>query len=824
MHSIMALSSYPSFVKIDNLSNFSQIFEFQKELDEDYGDKKQIFFDSSSVISMAAGLTDMFHGKFRNSFYKDPQTLLLSCVYQGWLGPIYLLPPHLQEFIDKRDSSRLFPPRFNKKLIDEIWLELKLDYLAELKMNYAEDKLDKIQDFYKYENIKKDAIDYFKLIYLTKDSFWKERISHLLASKNPLLKITQFPEYNLNKILHQDSLFKRIKSSLDVVRPYRPKNNYIDGIALCFLQELLSTHSSSIGGKSSTPIPLFFTDDKAISEVVKKISEEEIDGIFPFIYEGRSGKNLIVQDANFFLVDAVFQKGRGMDLFKEFDDFIEQFWEWAEDSSSVQTMEKHTEHSDELKKETQDTVFLKFLKHWWDNNGLEHIKHITHDHYENEKELSKIDEQFEETEKRFREDLKRVNVQMGKTKEIFDILKDAYDELRSLKADFKKKFPDRHNLSYNPYDEFSTRFSFSLDCCERVQKLLIDLNRSIDEKTESFEDVRADIITDLLASVNEEDLHQLTQLQKKPMDKQNKEQRNKINLYAALGLLWTLEKFTLLEKICEIIRNKYSSIDTKNVYPDYQVAILHAAAILRNPLDDDIFKVKKILACIESKFAKDKYPVWINLSYGYYLLWKQKISQHVIPELLHPKDVSVNMDKLVLSYFKNGRDYIKKAVKYLEIELNKKDKKEDKGSTKKALRYRRFYYALNNYVYFEVMSLSSQAFEELELGRYVRMLEEAPEKGLGQARYRDTLARYYQRKAALYIIKENFNLEKLPEYQNLIERSINLVKTAVEEAKKSGLDDLPIFENLENELLNSMSGSEGIKYLQKLKDARANAL
>lgn len=808
------------FVKIDTLTRFTKIFEFQKELDKEYGSNKQIFFDSSSLISMVAGLNDMFRlHTFRSDTFHSTRTLLLAFVYQGWLGPIHLLPPHLQEFIEQRKKNiRLFPEGTDEEndLITAIWQKLDLDPLV---IDTIKKDKGLLKEFYKYEHLKNRSVDYLKLIYLTQDANWSNRLTRILRTRRPILKISPFPDYEIHKILSNNQLFTRLKKELDVERRIKPKNNYIDAIALCLLQQLLDIQQSS--SDTSLPIPLFFADDGAISKVVNRVSKEKIEGVYPFIYHGKCGPNLIVQEADFFLIDAIFQDGRNQKSFKKFDDFVNQFRQWAEDSGSVRSFENHKEHSLPLKRKNEDIVFLKFVKHWFDKKGLESIKNAIETYYESEKDIkvAEIGKDLEEAKEHFEKEIHQVNHQVNQMQKIFDILSESYDSFQNLKADFNKKFPNRNNINFNAFNEFATRFSFSSNCCRRVTELIRNLHVHSEEQEndDSFEDVKADIITDLLTATNLDDLAPSKKIEGKNVIDTSKE---KINLYAALGLLWTLEKYTLLENICEIIRKEYSEIYYNDYYPDYQVAILHAAAILKNPLNHDLKKAVTILKCVEDKFAKKNYQVWISLSYLYYLLWKEANDKHAIPELQFESfDPKKQKFIKINEYTKNARNYAALAVDYLK---NREDEESDDDAERVALRNRRYYYALNNLVYFDIMNGRLEDFDDIKLKNNISMLREAEEKKLGQARYKDTLARYYQRRAAVLMVNSNFDPKDKIRYQEDLERGLKLMEAAIHEAEESGLDDLSAFKNLKQELeeMSVRNNNEGINYLQAFKIER----
>lgn len=759
----------PTFVKVNELSGFSDIYKFQKEIDE-FG-KKKIFFDTANIISLIAGINDLYDlSRFNIEKFDSQKTLLLACVFRGWLGKIQLLPPHLQEFWNKRNDPRLFPENEEDEdnYLTDIWNRLGLDHLAGRNVEVSEETLERT---FNYQQVKTDAVQRFKLLYLLKENSWRSRFLLLFKgrkkNKEQVLDLSKEKDFQISWI-YQQPLFKSTYSLLNEKRPGYAKNNFMDALALYYLQEYLSDFKAKchLPIEQRSPFPLFYSHQKHIVEVVKKLSKEKFQNESPFVYSGKSGNILVVQDTDFFLVDAIFQAGKKMDRFKNFEGFLQMIRK----SDSRRIDASPIVGVDILEKDTELATFFKFFTFWWEQYGYLEVKQSLYSFYKREFNFPMYKKEYEK-------EILEMDKRMERDKILYNVLRVTYSKLRNFRGKLNEIFNSTGELSFDVYSEFSTRFAFPYKICKDVDDLLLKLHEShkvVDQGQLDEEKTR--LVTYITYLVD-----------KKNIDNFEK----KAKLTSALAVLWIIGEYNLLDKLGSFIRKVYSKGSKTDVYPDYYLATLHAAAIMRNRVDLNVEKAEKILDCVQTKFGKENYKVWVSLSYVYYLIWKKNISIHEIPELLFPKDWKKLFSKTCKGYYEISAKFVKKAIDYLEDKLMASS-----DPKKNADRNRNFYYAVNNFVYFKTMNDNSKNFSSPELSRFYSILRNAPE-GQFHERYHDTCARYLQRKAALLALKDPNNID---DYNDILEEALGLVDYAIRNGKLNGVDDQKHFSDLKGSI------------------------
>jgi len=305
---------------------------------------------------------------------------------------------------------------------------------------------------------------------------------------------------------------------------------------------------------------------------------------------------------------------------------------------------------------------------------------------------------------------------------LFHILKSNITYLEIAK-DTWKSFDDIDNFINkhisNNIEEFDVFIDFgltrfSLLKCKEIQTLINDLIRSRkeDKNSQQYHLLKSNIIKTLI--------HSLRDVETRADD-----------LIIPISVFWVFEEFKLIHRILATL-----NLDYKNLY---QLAIIHAASIAR--MNTNTEKSYEILECIISKYKRlINYKPYIGISYVYYHLWKNKY-------------------KPIIS--KNNSDYnysnsseILKAMDYNDQAYFWLKKNKDKSVKKEILenRNRKYYYSLNNRIYFKSRSEFKYNIEQYH--SEIATLEISYNDGKGiywQPRFAHTLALAYYR--------ASFNLE-----------------------------------------------------------------
>ena len=85
-------------------------YKFIKYLEE-HQIERRVYFDASDIIDMLQGINYLFRGYSlqKHRFY-NKASMIHAMAYREWLGPIYLLSPHLAELVHKlKFNQHIFP-------------------------------------------------------------------------------------------------------------------------------------------------------------------------------------------------------------------------------------------------------------------------------------------------------------------------------------------------------------------------------------------------------------------------------------------------------------------------------------------------------------------------------------------------------------------------------------------------------------------------------------------------------------------------------------------------------------------------------------------
>jgi uncharacterized lipoprotein NlpE involved in copper resistance len=421
--------------------------------------------------------------------------------------------------------------------------------------------------------------------------------------------------------------------------------------------------------------------------------------------------------------------------------------------------------------------------------------------YVNNTDYTYVQEEFKKTYDLATKDAKRKSFQMTFLQMTF-------------RQDFMGLLIEKHNkvgeFLYDLDNEFITRFSYPPETINVVSDFIRGIySAHIDGENEDKESIKLEM-NNRLQYVFDSNLSNTIG------GAENSKRLE--DLCVMLSILWLNNYHKLLCKCCNHLRETFEKKANGDSYPNYQTAFLHAASILANKdKEKDYFKkVEEILECVNKKYGKKTdrnknknkkitYKAWIGQSFIYIKLWESFISRISIPENSYTHDIAESIVKLRKKYYEKSSAFAKKAFeKIRERKVNNSDQ------AKENERNRRYYYAINNYIYIETLNRPLEDFPG-DLEHLVRELETVSKPGLQHERYYDTLARFDQRMAAKIAITDK---KQNKQYTQYIKSALVKIKKAMVRAKnKNNKIDLLLFEALHIEL--EKMNIHGLEYYSK---------
>lgn len=706
--------------------------------------KPKIYFDSASLIDMLTGTSSVFRGgKFDDELYERPANLVYALAYRKWLGDIYTLPPHTEELIDAlRFKQHLFPEERteeSKNQQDELWDRLLTsDDLKEFQ-NLLRSKDSKAI----FKAVKQHPYHIFIGLCLTAGAnYWKRRYKTLVKDQQ-VLKFSHKEDYGFQDVTQSD-LFKKVNDVLNQKRS-RTANNYMDAVALCLLNEKLQR---AIDGQGKVVLPLFFSDQQHILDTVTQLSKTEKDpntGRAPFIFSDPKTKQEfpIVREAGFFVIEGfvnALRENQGEQAVIDLEETLEAILSFSDELKVEKSNKAATININKnyLQPELHEKVLLEFFDRWWHSGGVNDVVSEFELNYDAERdaELDKaISEEVDEDRRRLTARLKGFEPRMRIIRKAWAAFPDLSKFLNQAIVDAKAEM--------NALKEFAPRYNFSVEVCETIQNW-IDPARDAAGYESELRSIVAEVVNTLISGLFEQ-----------PKDEEASKKRLD-QIASSLGFFFFFERYALVQSACEIIREQYErqALHSTDKYPTPALALLHAAAVLKVRKGNDVEKaVLEIINCVDGK-NKQNYKIWIGLSYLYNLLWEYRIKGYRFRELYEsPETFEREMASVGVEYLNKARAYSKQALDFLTPE-------------KREQRQLKFYYALNNYVFFSTFYTSPEEFNRLST--WAEQLEDISydPSCFQRDRFSDTLARYNFRRAVLSPTESEFQhyLKKASHY------------------------------------------------------------
>ncbi len=773
-----------TFSVIKNPKAFGSLYNFQLDLDKNY--KKKIFVDSSDYVSLIVGSHNYYDITnndyyFRFSHFSQKMTILHALIYNQYLGAVRLLNPHMFEFMEKTNPSE-------PKMLNSLKLEQSdeiVDRLSLINPPPEEIANRPLEEILPFEKVEQEAESRFKLMYLIDREHPKKRATYLIENK--IISFEVDKAFSIPDIV-TTALFKKLYAALNRIEKKKNQNNFYDALALYQLQQKLVKAQKQISKEQkNVEIPLFYGRGKILTAVEEIANEPslKVNGIPPFTFSGESGFHSIVQNEDFFIIDALYKFKSDEkpltfeDFFQEINNFYSSTIKLA-DSTNSQAMKQLSPNSSLIKK----AVHLDFFKKWWEKGkgemDLKKSLKILHGFEQEEldvQELEYISDEFEKTYQNAELQIREQNL-----------------GLKYAKIAFQKKFAEslsekfsRGKLLYDLDQEFLTRFSYPTDSVKAIKSFIYRLYDSYQGDTNSTNDAKMDMIAYLQFVLNYDILR---------IDR-NEDKKDKLEyLCAMLSILWIEEEYELIHQFCMEITNTFiaNSItkEIDNYYPNYQIAFLHASSILRinNLNNSEYSKIDRILNCVHVKYGEKTYKVWLGEAFVYSKLWESVSRKVSIPEINNiTKPLSDNQ-------VVKRKEYYKKCSE-LSLKSYDKIKELQKDLPEKRERNRREFYALNVYIYIEILNRKIEKFPG-DLDQKVKELEAVSEDYLNHERYLDTLARYDQRMAAKIAISDKPDKAK---FELRVANALRRINSAIELASSNkNSTDMNLFNSLKDEL------------------------
>lgn len=737
--------------------------------------KPKIYFDSAGGIDMLTGTGSVFKGNvFQTGLYSKDANLVYALAYRKWLGDIYMLPPHTEEFIESLQfNDRLFPSsRMNESQLQnkELWHQiLQTKDLAILQSLLYEKKYQK--NIKVIEELQKNPYHLFLGIYLTRHgNYWKERYKYLVKEEK-ILQFSHETDYSIRDVSKQP-LFEKVLRILNQKR-IRTANNYIDALALCVLDAKL--RQTIDNQEDITILPLFFSNQEHILDTVEEIrkTSNEVEGHIPFTYTNlHTGQCFpIVRAASFFIIEgfvnAMRENKQAVEKFQiQLAEITRQF-ENGQGKNSKYLLDLERVKDDYLEPGIHKQVMLEFFERWWGDGGYHEIVDALE--LQEDQNQAEIDDQVKHHIEEVRLQLKQNFEGLGAR---FKIIREAWQVFWNFKDYIDKNYAQPKAETEAFYD-FGPRFNYSEGVCDQIQKWIDRIIGVVKQGDDAeLKIVVSEIITDLISSLFE------------GMDKNGYKEGQLDKLAACLGFFYFFNKCELVVQVCDEIRSQYERISADGLtkYPVPSIALIHAAALLqwkgeKRNIEEEVLG---ILECVEGK-SQENYKVWIGLSYIYNLLWIHRmhsLGTYKFRELFSPKEY---YEDVLPS---KGHEYLKKAIYFSKTAMDyiqEKLKTED-DPLKYRPRWQKLYYAINNYLFFNTLYTTPDEFAEMETYKDKLVGISSMKEYYHEGRFSDTLARYFFRSAILAESEYFFQLD--------IDEALDFNTRAIKSSPKQLYQDL----------------------------------
>lgn len=729
------------------ITEFNDIYRFQNYINK-IGTPIQLYLDSRDILHMILGIKALTtHNLFDSKELYSEEILIRGLIFNKWLGSFEVLLPHEDEILYNINRFKSTIDDVNEEEAGEIWYNVT--QITGIKF---EDLLDKKPiDVYNILKSKNNAQQVYVAKYLLEKPNWKERIQYLY--NNVYSSDPEIPDFNT--CLHTKLFNTLMDKGFFKQRPHSKEANIVDSLVLCSIKNKLEKYKNN---QINNKLPVFYDSTGLFRKVIKiaKLEEE-----FYYKYDGQNFIS-VLQGNDFFLL---------LSVLKELDksDPIISNESISDYNNLKQVIQKINIKIEELQKidkihieELKQFINTKFIKVFWINEQSDSIEFIENlvKQLKKKEVVEKVNNDLEVLIK----DIKERVAQYSIFRELFSSLYFSYHNIKSIFTEHIENY-DKIDSKLDIFKDYGlTRFSInSTKNCRELQDLIDDIF--------THKENDKNLYTVQLFKIGKS-------LSQSYSDANNVDQDN---LIIGIALLWILGKANLIVEI--LLKVVYSPTN-------YCLAFFHAASLLKTKdCPENIEDIEKILNKVNNsnpKYCfKNNYKTAIAASYIYYHIWEKNCVSNF------RKDLDINNFQIDLqnenNYFTLACDYALVAINFL---------RKDQKFKEKEYRKTKYYYIINNYIYYITMGGSKTKFDNLI--NYINEIKEIytnyPQ--YWQYRFDDTLSLYYLR---LAVTLEN-NVALAKEY----------LKTALNWSNKAEklvllLEDKKIIEQTRMKIIESMA-------------------
>jgi hypothetical protein len=707
--------------RIHTIFEIADDFQSQYYIDEfrSRNGKVEIYFDTHDVQDMIQGLRSIegVH-EINLARFNSDKLWVQAFAFLKKIGQIKMLPPHQDEIANYISNRYLLPSPVDldlNNLTNDLFKAVGLSVFYNKPEQFGVDQIKQ-----QITLIKDKAITLYKANHLIYKPFWLDRLKYLFNYQDPDSSIISINDktYDIVSTTNNETFIK-LHQYFNKKREHKKPQNFRDALALTLLSEKLQEYIKD----NSKPIPIFYSTSSTIDLIN---NNKQLRSLFCFSFSKGQRQFSILRGHMFFILDVVFNLEDKYS--KEYKDLFTRIRNLKNSiARGNPDLFNEADYHTQLQTILESQFFISF---WFDNMVEEQfsesiLKLINYDLVSKNTKLINA-ERIE------------LGSKISSNLETLRLVEKAWNAFDNIDEFIEKKI----NKNKNEFDVFIdfglTRFSFTR--CQEIQLIINDLIRLYrdDKASNDYYLIKSQIIKSLSKGVFKSDLEELL---------------------IPISIFWVFEEYVIIDQTLTKLDLKYEHY--------YQLAIIHVAALVK--LDRNKNKINKILKCIESKsIIKNNYKPFIGLSYIYYHIWKNEYDPIISYEVENYK--YENTPEIIKAI-----EYINKAIFWLEKNKDQLDISEKKRN----YRNRKYYYSLNNQLYYQIRSVRHIDFNKIET--LIAKLELSFDKAKGkfwQPRFSHTLALTYLRFA--YMDKEK--KEKYFPIANMwIKRSLETMPTYKED-------------------------------------------